>query len=137
MNIYFMMELKFLLSVCIIIIIIVICYILFKNSNDDLNGFWIGDPKFLDRAKIYYLGADFSDGKLSIIIKPTNTSESITQTYTYLINNDTITINGDTSSAGEYILPNIKLIIKNSKNKLSLVDDETVYLILIPFNKYM
>ncbi len=128
------MELKFLLSICIILIIIVIYYILFKTSNDYLNGFWIGDTNFLDRAKIYYLGADFNNGKLSIIIKPTNTSESITQTYTYSVNDDTITINGDTSSAGEYILPNTKLKIKIGKDKLlSFIDDETVYLILMPF----
>ena len=127
----------------IILIVIIIIYIISTiNSGINVDGFWTGNDKFLETADIFYLGADFVNGKLSLIIKPldpktvnNDPANSITQTYTYVIDEDIIHITNETSDTGKPILPDGKLTIKQNGKELAIVDDETNYLILTKFDE--
>ena len=131
----------FLLIGVVIIIAVIIIYI-YTTDSIDITGFWIGNDKFLETADIFYLGVDVTNDKLSIIIKPVdpttidnNPVNSITQTYSYVIDGDKIHITNETSDTGKPILPNGELTIKQNGKELAIVDDETNYLILTKFDE--
>jgi hypothetical protein len=124
-------------TLLILAVIIVLIILVIYATSDNVDGFWVGNDKFLELAGIYYLGAQFdSDAKkLSLIIKPTEGSDIITQTYAYEIRKNIITITHELTSDGGPILPDGDLTIEQKDDELAIVDDKTTYLILTKFEE--
>lgn len=122
------MNQKIAFALIVIVILLIIYY--FQYDANHINGFWVGSPQFLLDTDIRYIGADFADGILTILIKITE-DNSITQIYNYIIDDTRIKINASLITGGKYILPDGELSLKYDDDELHIYDDQTTYLILV------